>query len=198
MSAVRGFESQDGWTRGGAYEPYVGRWSRAVARSFVAWLQPPARAGWLDVGCGTGALTATILEDAEPSSVRAIDPSPNFVDFARAHIVDDRASFAVGTLEELTGSGDRFDYVVSGLVVNFLPAPPSALREMKEHARPGACIAAYVWDYTEGMEMIRHFWDAAIELDENAAALDEATRFPLCRREPLRDLWEEAGLDEGP
>src|SRR5262252_8771404 len=49
-------ERQDVWASGDAYEPYVGRWSRLVARQFVAWLGVPPNKDWLDVGSGTGAL----------------------------------------------------------------------------------------------------------------------------------------------
>ena len=47
--------ASDVWASGAAYEPYVGRWSRLVAREFLNWLAVPARGRWLDVGCGTGA-----------------------------------------------------------------------------------------------------------------------------------------------
>jgi hypothetical protein len=55
-------------------------------------------------------------------------------------------------------------------------------------------VAAYVWDYAGGMQMLRHFWDAASEVDAAAAAVEEGRRFALCRPEPLADLWHGAGL----
>jgi hypothetical protein len=51
-----------------------------------------------------------------------------------------------------------------------------------------------VWDYKEGMGLMRVFWDAAVALDPDAQALDEGVRFPLCRPELLRYLFEGAGL----
>ena len=86
--------------------------------------------------------------------------------------------------------------MVSGLVLNFIPDPDAALAEMSRVATDGATIAAYVWDYAEGMQMLRAFWDAAVALDPGAADLDEATRFPLCRPEPLRQLFDAAGLSD--
>src|SRR5919106_1201338 len=72
------------WAAGDLYEPYVGRWSRLVAREFLGWMGVPPGRDWLDVGCGTGALSQTILQNAEPRTVRGIDPSAGFIEYARA------------------------------------------------------------------------------------------------------------------
>src|SRR5215210_7606097 len=82
----------DRWDSGGAYEPYVGRWSRLVAREFVRWLEVSPGSRWLDVGCGTGALTQTVLEHAAPSEVVGIDPSAAYIASAGARIGDGSAS----------------------------------------------------------------------------------------------------------
>ncbi len=84
--------------------------------------------------------------------------------------------------------------MVSGLVLNFVPEPERAVSEMSRVARPGGIVAAYVWDYAEDMRMMRHFWDAAVELDPSARELDEGRRFPLCKPQPLIDLFRKAGL----
>ena len=60
----------DVWASGNAYEPFVGRWSRRIAREFIAWLALAAKSRWLDVGCGTGALTQTILATAALDETR--------------------------------------------------------------------------------------------------------------------------------
>jgi hypothetical protein len=60
--------------------------------------------------------------------------------------------------------------------------------------KPGGRVAAYVWDYAGGMQMMRHFWDAAIAVSPDDARLDQAERFPLCRPEPLQSLFEQVGL----
>src|SRR5215217_2598806 len=104
------------WAIGGAYEPYVGRWSRLVARDFLAGLEVPPGKCWLDVGCGTGALTQTILVEASPHEVQGIDLSADFVSYARAQIADPRVSFQTASAEALLFEADRFDAVVSGLV----------------------------------------------------------------------------------
>ena len=71
---MRQAEHKDVWDSGDAYEPYVGRWSRLVANEFLQWLSVPAGRDWLDVGCGTGALTQTILNEADPPSLLAWTP----------------------------------------------------------------------------------------------------------------------------
>jgi SAM-dependent methyltransferase len=87
------------------------------------------------------------------------------------------------------------DVVVSGLVLNFVPDQLAALVEMARVAGSGGTIGAYVWDYGGKMELMRYFWDAAVELDPDAAKLDEGTRFPLCRPEALIELFASAGLN---
>jgi SAM-dependent methyltransferase len=183
------------WSAGDAYEAYVGRWSRRVAEAFVRWLGVPGGARWLDAGCGTGALTAAILAVAEPAEVLGLDTSEGFLAAARARVTDSRAGFRGGDMRALPLPAGRFDAVVSGLALNFVPDPGRAVAESARVAAPGGTVAAYVWDYAGGMEMIRHFWDAAIALDPAAAGLDEARRFPLCRPGGLRALWTRAGLD---
>jgi SAM-dependent methyltransferase len=184
------------WAAGGAYEPYVGRWSRLVAREFLAWLAVGEGAGWLDVGCGTGALTQTMLTVANPAAVLGIDPSPGYVAYARTQSTDRRAQFAVADAGRLPIADARMDAVVSGLVLNFVPDPDQAVREMVRVTRAGGRVAAYVWDYAGKMELIRCFWDAAAVVGPAAVELDEGRRFGLCRPEPLACVFQDAGLVE--
>lgn len=188
----------DVWTEGEAYERYVGRWSRPVAEHFLDALAVPPGAAWLDIGCGTGALTRCILERHAPRQVVGIDPSDGFIGYARAQLRDHpqagRADVRIGDARALPVDDGAFDVAVSGLVLNFIPDQPKALGEMRRAVRPGGCIAAYVWDYAGGMQMMRRFWDAASALDPQARAHDEALRFASCRPDPLRALFANAGL----
>ncbi|HYE91227.1 MAG TPA: methyltransferase domain-containing protein, partial [Terriglobales bacterium] len=86
------------------------------------------------------------------------------------------------------------DVAVSGLVLNFVKDPDAMVREMARITKPAGRVAAYVWDYAGGMEMMRHFWDAAIAVSPDDRRLDQAERFPLCRPEPLQALFARAGL----
>jgi SAM-dependent methyltransferase len=186
----------DTWASGAAYEPYVGRWSRLVAREFLNWLAVAAASRWLDVGCGTGALTQTILDIAAPAHVRGIDRSEEFISYAQAHMRDPRASFAVGDAQALPDQTPGYDAGVSGLVLNFLPQPEQTLREMARVVRSGGIVAAYVWDYAGKMQFMRHFWNAAVALDPDASDLDEGRRFPLCQPELLSELFRRADLTQ--
>jgi SAM-dependent methyltransferase len=184
----------DVWASGVGYEPYVGRWSRLVAREFLRWLAVPAGRHWLDVGCGTGALSEAILYAAAPSVVKGIDRSASYSAFARAHIRDERAQFDVGDAQALPVEAGTYDAVVSGLVLNFIPEPRLAVAEMARSAKPGGVVGAYVWDYAGNMQLMRHFWDAAAALDSAARALDEGHRFPICKPAPLTELFQSVGL----
>ncbi|TWP50465.1 methyltransferase domain-containing protein [Lentzea tibetensis] len=180
-------DTHDVWAAGDAYERYVGRWSRAVAEVFVRWLDVPAGRDWLDVGCGTGALTAAVTALAAPAHTTGVDPSDGFLDTARA--TNPGSTFLTGDAQELPLPDAHFDAVISGLTLNFVPDPARAVAEFARVTRPGGIAAAYVWDYAEGMALMRYFWDAAAELDPEAAALDEGVRFPLCHPEKLAELW---------
>jgi SAM-dependent methyltransferase len=146
------------------------------------------------VGCGTGALSELILRSCEPVSVVGVDRAAAFVAVARRKIADSRASFEVGDATSLPWPDASVDCAVSGLVLNFVPDGTAMVREMRRVTRPGGRVAAYVWDYAGGMQMMRYFWDVAIALNPNDASLDQAERFPVCAPGPLRALFESAGL----
>jgi SAM-dependent methyltransferase len=183
----------DAWASGEEYEPYVGRWSRLVAVEFLDWLDVAPGRRWLDVGCGTGALTAAILTRCDPDAVIGVDPSEGYVAWAARHVTDSRARFDNGDASHLPDG--PFDAVVSGLVLNFVPEPAAAVRAMTASA-PGGLVAAYVWDYAGRMELMRYFWDAAVALDPKAEPLDEGVRFPICQPDRLALLWRAAGLTD--
>jgi len=185
---------RDVWAVGEAYEAYVGRWSRRVAGVFVPRLRVPAGRRWLDVGCGTGALTGAVLATADPARVCGVDPSAGFLASARAAVADPRAAFVRADARELPVAGGSVDVVVSGLALNFVPDPARAAAEIRRVLAPGGTAAAYVWDYAGGMAMMRLFWDAAAAVDPAAAAYDEGPRFPVCTRPGLAALWQGAGL----
>ncbi len=182
------------WASGAAYEPYVGRWSRLVAREFLRWLNVPPVSRWLDVGCGTGALSQAILDTASPAAVEGVDPSEGYVAYAREQVKDSRATFRVADARSLPLDTGTYDGVVSGLVLNFIPQKDRALAEMVHRTRSYGVVAAYVWDYAGEMQLMRHFWDAAGALDPAAIELDEGRRFPICKPEPLKQLFRGAGL----
>jgi SAM-dependent methyltransferase len=186
----------DSWAAGSAYEAYMGRWSRRLAPLFVSWLQVPGGVHWLDVGCGTGALTDAICRQARPASVLGCDPAEPFIAHARGHSRDPRASFVVAAAGDLPRRAEGYGGVASLLALNFFPDPAAALQEMRSLTAARGVVAACVWDYGDGMEFLRHFWEVAAALDPQARELDEGMRFPLCRPEALAGLFRAAGLGD--
>jgi len=184
----------DRWAAGDAYDAYMGRWSRLLARDFLAWLAADPGRHWLEVGCGTGALTASLCARCEPASVVACDPSAAFVQYARRSVSDARVSCVAAGADALPSRPHGFDVIVSGLVLNFIPDPVAALRTMRERLAPQGVVAAYVWDYAGGLEFLDHFWKQAVASDPDAAPLDESQRFQTWRLPHLTSLFAAAGL----
>ena len=187
-------QAGDSWDAGDAYESFMGRWSRLVAAGFVEWLDIAPGGVWLDVGCGTGALTAAICDVADPIAVTGVDRSPEFVAHASDLSCADTADYLVAEASSLPFIDGIFDVAVSGLVLNFVPDPVAALREQSRVVAPSGTVAAYVWDYAQGMRLLRHFWDVAQQITPSAVALDEAVRFPDANPGGLVGLFEAAGL----
>jgi len=185
----------DAWQAGDSYDAYMGRWSRLVAPRFLNWLNAPEGLDWLEVGCGTGALSAAILAQSDPKSLVSIDPSAGFLEKARANVPDPRAEFQVGDAQDLRFETGTRDMIVSALVLNFVPDKEKALAEMKRVSCIGGTVGFYVWDYAGGgVEFMRAFWNAATSLDPNARDLTEDRRFPFCTPQRLTDLALGAGL----
>jgi SAM-dependent methyltransferase len=177
-----------------AYERFMGRWSRRLAPILVKFATVAERDAVLEVGSGTGAL-ASVLADAFPSvRVTGVDRSSEYVRSAQARKSSGQISFLVGDALALAMPNATFDKSLSLLVMNFTPDPARALREMIRVTRPGGVVAAAVWDYGDGMEMLRTFWDEAVALDPTIARRDERN-MPLCRRGELAALWRAQGLE---
>jgi len=181
------------WDNSATYEAYMGRWSRPVAEAVLAWLGLPPGLTWLDVGCGTGALTQAILDAADPREILGVDPSADFL-VAAGRITDPRVRFEVGDAQALPVANDAYDVVISGLVLHFVPDPLAAVREMTRAARPGGTVAAYVWDPAGERQFTRYLWRAATALDPTAAVQDPARQATLGRPE-LGSLFAGASLD---
>jgi len=186
----------DPWLSGNAYEKFMGRWSTLVSQRFLTWLAIPLDRSWLDVGCGTGSLTRLILERNQPKEIIAIDSSNDFIFQAQRSVTNPSVQFRVGQAESLDLDSSSMDAVVSGLVLNFVPQPKVAMSEMLRVTKPGGKVGVFVWDYAEGMQMLRYFWDAAVELDNTANKFDEGVRFPLCQEGQLESLIQSAGLKQ--
>jgi ubiquinone/menaquinone biosynthesis C-methylase UbiE len=187
--------TKDKWDSGDPYEYFMGRWSRLMALEFLNWLNLPHNLNWMDIGCGTGALSEMIYQHSKPSHLTCVDPSEKFLVQAKERL-NNKGEFFVGSATDIPKEDNSIDVVVSGLALNFFPGLDSALAEMKRISKPSGIIAAYVWDYSDRMDLLRYFWDAAILIDPNSRKLDEGTRFPICKTGNLKSAFQQAGLNE--
>ena len=173
-----------------AYDRFMGRYSQPLARVFTDFVG--VEPGWraLDVGCGPGALLGELLQRLDAGNVQGVDPSPGFVEAARARHPGVQVDKAVA--EDLPLPDDSFDCSLAQLVVHFMTDPVSGLSEMSRVTRPGGVVGACVWDFEEGGGPLSGFWSAATELDPEAPG---ETHLPGARRGHLEALMGEAGLD---
>src|SRR6476646_9649308 len=151
------------------YERFMGRWSRRLAPLFVTFAGVTEGDRVLDVGSGTGALSAA-AGAIDSVQVTGVERSAAYVRYAREHV---SGRFEVGDALALPFPADAFNRTLSMLVLNFVADPAAALHQMVRVTRPGGVVAAAVWDYGDGMQMLRTFWDTAVALDSDAAPRDE-------------------------
>ena len=176
-----------------AYEPFMGRWSRRLAPLFVEFAGVHDGESVLDVGSGTGAVAAAIAEAHPGAHVTGVDPAQELVSAARQRSAGRGIRFVVGDAQRLDFSDGTFDRALSLLALNFMSDPARALAEQIRVTRPGGLIAAAVWDYGDGMQMLRAFWNEAVAADPAADARDER-HMPLCRHGELSALWLSQGM----
>lgn len=181
------------FSRADAYERFMGRWSRLLAPGFIEFSEIAEGTDVLDVGCGTGALSFAARDRTNTTRITGIDASSEYVTQAAESCGDSRVRFLVGDAEALPFASAEFDRTMSLLVLNFVPDARRAVEEWMRVTKPGGFVSAAVWDYGEGMQMLRVFWDEASAFDPTLAPRDEA-RMPLCRRGELGALWRQAGL----
>jgi SAM-dependent methyltransferase len=181
-------------TSADAYDRYIGRYSRQLARALIAaaGVVPGQRA--LDVGCGPGGLTSELVALLGAGHVAAVDPSPSFAEACRQR--HPGADVRDGPGETLPFADGSFDHALAQLVVNFMSDAHAGVREMARVTRAGGIVAAAVWDYAGKMTLLRTFWDAAIALDPAASERDEGRAMAYCTPAELEGLWSVVGLED--
>ncbi len=173
-----------------AYAQFMGRYSEPLAVQFADLLAPREGQRALDVGCGTGALTAVLVERLGRENVSAVDPSPSFVAALGERLpgVDIRQ----GSADALTWPDGSFDVTAASLVVHFMSDPVAGLREMARVTTEGGTIGATVWDHAgSGRGALSLFWRAVKGLDPGA--YDESG-MPGARAGHLAELFVDAGV----
>ncbi len=183
------------FTDAAAYERFMGRWSRPLGPVLLDWAGVDAPGRFLDVGSGTGNLALAVAERWPDCEVVGVDPSPGFVDHASGRVVGGGSvRFEAGNATDLPAESGWADAAVAMLVLNFVPDAARGVAEMRRVTRAGGVVAAAVWDYGDGMQMLRTFWDAALAVDpDGVRGRDEATMH-LAGEGALQRLWREAGL----
>jgi SAM-dependent methyltransferase len=185
-------EPQIRFDDGAAYERMMGTWSRLAGEIFLDWLAPPSGLRWIDVGCGSGALTELIVERCAPAEVQGIDPSEGQLAFARARPAARVAEFRQGDASALPFSAARFDAAVMALVIFFVADPAKGVAEMARVVCPGGLLATYVWDVFGG-----GFPPEPVHAEMRALGLTplRPPRSDVSRMEALEDLWRGTNLD---
>ncbi len=177
---------------GAAYDGFMGRYSVGLAEGFADAAGVVAGGTALDVGCGPGALTSVLVARLGVDAVRACDPSPPFRDECAAR--HPGVVVTLGRAESIPFDGDSVDHALAQLVLHFVSEPQVAAREMVRVTRPGGTVAACVWDFDSGMEMLRAFWDAALVVDPDAP--DEARTMRFGRPGEIAELFALVGLED--
>ena len=176
------------------YDRYIGRYAPSLSAALigVAGIEPGMRV--LDVGCGPGGLTRALADLTGAENVAAVDPSEPFAAACRERVPG--ADVRGGAGEELPFPNDSFDAALAQLVVNFMTDAERGVGEMARVVRDGGTVAACLWDYAEGMTMLRAFWDVALEVAPGEAANADEAKMPYCNPKELLKLWRAVGLHE--
>jgi SAM-dependent methyltransferase len=181
------------FTDGAGYERLMGRWSRHVGDIFLDWLAVPTGMHWLDVGCGNGAFTETIIAHCSPAEVHGVDPSEAQIAYARSRDNGERAQFHIGDALSLPFDNDRFDVAAMALVISFVPDAARAVSEMVRVVRSGGLVANYMWDIPAGglpLTPVRKAFQALGLATPPAPPGAEVSRL-----EGMQKLWWDVGLD---
>ena len=187
------FASSDG----NGYELQMGRWSRRLAPLFIDFAGITNAERVLDVGCGTGNLSFALAHIPGVGGVRGIDFSRAYVEHAKRQNRDSRLDFEVGDACALPFPDGSFDHSLSMLVLQFVPQPDRAVREMRRVTRPGGIVAAATWDTRGGLACFRMIFDTAAMLDRsgNERRARELSK-PMSRPGDLARAWHDAGLTD--
>jgi SAM-dependent methyltransferase len=183
-------------TDGAAYDVFLGRWTRRLAEPLLDFADFAPTGRLLEVGCATGSLARAMATRWSQRQVVGADIAEPYVAFARAQPCPPNLSFEVEDAASLSFPDGSFAGVAAQLVLNFVPDPLAALRQMRRVTRTGGRLVAAVWDFRGGLTYQRIFWDTAAGIDPGAGmARDRLFSGPLALPDGLTTLFRAAALD---
>lgn len=183
------------FSRAEGYERYMGRWSRLLVPGYLDFAGVRDGQRILDIGTGTGAVALAIEARTRSAEIVGVDVSEAFLAAAKKKATSGRVRFELGDAQSLRFPDASVDHTLSLLVLNFVKDPLRAIAEMRRVTRPGGTVSSCVWDYNEGMQMARFFWDEAVALDPSMAPKDQRNMM-FARQGELGEAWRRAGLTE--
>jgi ubiquinone/menaquinone biosynthesis C-methylase UbiE len=176
---------------GKAYERLMGRWSKVAGDKFLGWLDAPKNLRWIDVGCGNGAFTEVLIERSSPATVTGIDPSDGQLAYARRRPGTKMAQFRIGDAQSLPFPERSFDAASMALVISFVPDAVKAAKEMTRVVKPGGPVGTYMWDFIGRKTPLEPI---TVAMESLGMTLPSRPNVDASRREKMREIWQQAGL----
>ena len=174
------------------YERFMGVWSRSAGELFLDWLAPKKSLRWIDVGCGSGAFTNSVLQRCLPVGIVGIDPSKDLIEFASKTQYRDLCKFQIGGATDLPFDDNSFDVACMALVLFFVPDPLAGVKEMCRVVVKGGLVAAYTWDVFGGGFPAHHIQEEMrlMGYSPTLPPSSEASRMAV-----MQGLWTKGGLE---
>jgi len=124
------------------YGKYADERGRPFA-DLVGRIQADDPATVVDLGCGPGNLTATLLDRWPGATVHGVDSSAEMIGAAQP-LVSDRLTFEVGDLREWTAAPESIDVIVTNATLQWIPEQLDLLPGFVRTLRPGGWLAIQI------------------------------------------------------
>jgi SAM-dependent methyltransferase len=176
-----------------AYEHFMGRWSQRLAGPFLDFAGVQSGDRVLDVGCGTGVITAALAERG--CTVVGVDASEPYLDGARRNRPHPNIVYELGDARRMRYADASFDACVSVLAIDVIPEVDQVVGEMRRVTRSGGVVASGVVDFWGGFSAADLVLDTASVIDEGMSTLrDQRKARPLVWANGQAEIWRRTGL----